>query len=50
MYDFVIIGGGIAGISTAAALAPLGSVLVLEAEEHYGLHASGRSAAVFVEN
>ena len=30
--DFLVIGGGIAGLSAAARLASLGTVLVLEAE------------------
>ncbi|MGA0540816.1 NAD(P)/FAD-dependent oxidoreductase [Neotabrizicola sp. VNH66] len=47
MFDFLIIGGGIAGISAAARIAPLGSVLVLEAEEALAHHASGRSAALY---
>lgn len=46
-HDILIIGGGIAGISAAAALSPLGSVLVLEAESHLAHHASGRSAALY---
>ncbi|MFE3838309.1 NAD(P)/FAD-dependent oxidoreductase [Pseudogemmobacter sonorensis] len=46
-YDFLIIGGGIAGISAAARLAPLGRVLVLEAEDSLAHHASGRSAALY---
>ncbi|MEM7724432.1 MAG: FAD-binding oxidoreductase [Pseudomonadota bacterium] len=46
-YDFLIIGGGIAGISAGARLAPLGSSLVLEAEDHLAYHASGRSAALY---
>lgn len=46
-YDFIIIGGGIAGISAAARIAPLGRVLVLEAEEALAHHASGRSAALY---
>lgn len=46
-YDFTIIGGGIAGISAAARLAPHGKTLVLEAESHLAYHASGRSAALF---
>lgn len=50
MNDFLIIGGGIAGISAAARLSSLGQVLVLEAEDHIGYHASGRSAALFEEN
>lgn len=49
-YDFLIIGGGIAGISAAARLAPLGRVLVLEAEAHLAHHASGRSAALYEPN
>ncbi len=42
--DFLVIGGGIAGLSAAAALAPHGRVLLLEAEEAVGFHSSGRSA------
>jgi glycine/D-amino acid oxidase-like deaminating enzyme len=49
MHDFLIIGGGIAGVSAAARLSHLGSVLVLEAEDHLAHHASGRSAALFVK-
>lgn len=45
--DFLIIGGGIAGISAAARLSELGHVIVLEAEEALAHHASGRSAAMF---
>lgn len=45
--DILIIGGGIAGISAGARLAPHGQVLVLEAEESLGHHASGRSAALY---
>ncbi len=47
--DFLIIGGGIAGISAAARLSHLGSVTVLEGETALGYHASGRSAALFEE-
>ncbi len=50
MIDFLIIGGGIAGISAAARLSELGSTTVLEAEDHLAYHASGRSAAVFEES
>lgn len=46
-HDFLIIGGGIAGLSAAAELSALGSVLVLEAEPHVAYHASGRSAAMY---
>jgi len=45
--DFLIIGGGIAGISAAARLAQHGRVIVLEAEAALAHHASGRSAALF---
>lgn len=47
MTDFLIIGGGIAGISAAARLAHLGSVTLLEAEDNLAHHASGRSAAMY---
>lgn len=45
-----VIGGGIAGVSAAAALAPHGDVTLFEAEPALGYHASGRSAAMFEEN
>ena len=45
--DFLIIGGGIAGISAAARLSFLGRVALLEGEDHLAHHASGRSAALF---
>ena len=45
--DFLIIGGGIAGLSTAARLSHLGSVTLLEAETALGYHTSGRSAAMY---
>lgn len=49
MIDFLVIGGGIAGISAAARLSHLGVVAVLERETGLGYHASGRSAAMFEE-
>lgn len=49
-FDFLIIGGGIAGASAGAALAGDGRVLLWEAESDFGYHASGRSAAMFEEN
>ncbi|SMX31270.1 NAD(P)/FAD-dependent oxidoreductase [Actibacterium lipolyticum] len=49
MNDFLIIGGGIAGLSVGARLSALGTVTILEAEEALGYHASGRSAALFDE-
>jgi len=42
--DFIVIGGGIAGLSAAARLAAHGRVVVLEGEEALGYHSSGRSA------
>ncbi|EBA18662.1 oxidoreductase, FAD-binding protein [Roseobacter sp. SK209-2-6] len=50
IYDFLVIGGGLAGIGAAAKLSSLGSILILEMEEALGYHASGRSAAMFEEN
>ena len=50
LYDFLIIGGGIAGLSIGSRLASSGSVCVLESEDVIGYHASGRSAAMFLEN
>ena len=44
-YDVLIVGGGIAGASLAARLAGTRRVLVIEAEDMCGRHATGRSAA-----
>ena len=41
--DFLVIGGGIAGLSAAARLAEHGRVVVIEAEDAPGYHSSGRS-------
>jgi D-arginine dehydrogenase len=48
--DFLVIGGGIAGASVGALLSSFGRVIVLERETHPGYHATGRSAALFVES
>ncbi|MBX7535583.1 FAD-binding oxidoreductase [Qipengyuania sp. GH1] len=49
-YDFAIIGAGIAGASLAAELGQHGAhVLLLEAEDQPGYHATGRSAAFWDE-
>ncbi len=45
-YDILVIGGGIAGMSAAAALSGHAKVAVLEAEEQIGFHSSGRSATM----
>lgn len=50
MIDFLVIGGGIAGVSAGAGLAALGRVVLLERETSLAYHASGRSAAMFDEN
>ncbi len=47
MKDIVIVGGGIAGLSVAAKLAPFAAVAVLEREPQLGYHSSGRSATMF---
>jgi glycine/D-amino acid oxidase-like deaminating enzyme len=49
MTDFLVIGGGIAGLSAAARLSALGRVTLLEREGALGHHASGRSAALYEE-
>ena len=49
-HDVIVIGGGVAGLTCAAALAPHADVCVIEAEDVLGHHASGRSAALFEEN
>jgi D-arginine dehydrogenase len=45
--DVLILGGGVAGLSLASALAGRASVIVIEAEGSLGYHASGRSAALY---
>ncbi len=49
VYDIAVIGAGIAGASIAAELAPHASVIILEAEDRPGYHATGRSAAFWEE-
>lgn len=48
-YDIAIIGAGIAGATLAAAIGPRARVLLLEAEDAAGYHATGRSAAFWSE-
>jgi D-arginine dehydrogenase len=43
--DFLVVGGGIAGLSAAARLVRHGKVVVIEAEEALGYHSSGRSVS-----
>lgn len=49
-FDVIIIGGGIAGASLGSEIADKRRTLILEAEEHCGYHATGRSAAFFLES
>jgi D-arginine dehydrogenase len=48
-FDIAIVGAGMAGASLAAELAPYARVVLLEAEERPGYHATGRSAAFWEE-
>ena len=50
VYDFAVIGAGIAGASVAARLAAHGRVVLLERESQPGYHSTGRSAAMFMES
>lgn len=50
IWDFIVIGAGMAGSSTAWQLAERASVLVLERESQPGYHTTGRSAALFEEH
>ena len=50
LFDIIIVGGGIAGISAAARLSNYSSVLLLEREHQLGYHASGRSAASCIKD
>ena len=47
--DIAIVGAGMAGASLAAMVAPHARVVLLEAEERPGYHATGRSAAFWEE-
>jgi D-arginine dehydrogenase len=50
IFDFLVIGGGIAGASAAYELAAHGSVVLLETETSTSYHTTGRSAALFTRN
>jgi D-arginine dehydrogenase len=43
--DFLVVGGGVAGLSAAARLVRHGKAIVLEAEAALGYHSSGRSVS-----
>ncbi|RKF21126.1 FAD-binding oxidoreductase [Altericroceibacterium spongiae] len=49
-FRIAIVGAGMAGASLAAELSDTDSVLLLEAEERPGYHATGRSAAFWTES
>jgi D-arginine dehydrogenase len=46
-YDFIVVGAGIVGASVAYELAHSGRICLIEAEDRPGLHATGRSAALY---
>ena len=48
--DVIIVGGGIAGASLGAEIAGKRRTLIIEAEDHCGYHATGRSAAFYLES
>lgn len=50
MYDWIIIGAGIAGASAAYEISAFARVLLLEAETQPGHHSTGRSAALLTLN
>lgn len=47
--EVLVVGAGMAGASLAAEIAPYRSVLIVEAEDMAGRHATGRSAAFYDE-
>jgi D-arginine dehydrogenase len=49
-FDYLVIGGGAAGLSVAYELSKTATVVLLERETALGYHSTGRSAAVISEN
>ena len=49
-FDVIIVGGGIAGASLGAEIAAKRRTLIIEAEQQCGYHATGRSAAFWLES
>jgi D-arginine dehydrogenase len=49
-YDVLIVGGGIAGASLGAGIAGVRRTAIIEAESHCSFHATGRSAAFWLES
>ena len=50
VFDFIVMGAGMAGASAAYELSANSSVLLIEAETQPGYHSTGRSAALFTRN
>lgn len=48
--DIIIIGAGMAGVGVAADLSRDHSVVIVEMEDRPAYHATGRSAAIFIQN
>ncbi len=48
-FDYIVVGGGMAGASAAYELAGFARVLLIEMEERCGYHTTGRSAALYAE-
>src|SRR4051812_11020763 len=49
-FDVLIVGGGIAGASLGAQIADVRRTAIIEAESYCGFHATGRSAAFWLES
>nr|NUR36425.1 FAD-binding oxidoreductase [Sphingomonas sp.] len=49
-FEVIIVGGGIAGASFGAEIGAKRRTLIIEAEDHCGFHATGRSAAFYLES
>ncbi|MBH9577927.1 NAD(P)/FAD-dependent oxidoreductase [Inhella proteolytica] len=49
-FEFVVVGGGIAGVAVASELAAHGRVLLIEREASLAYHTTGRSAAISMES
>lgn len=49
-FDFLVVGGGMGGVSAGFELSRHGRVAVLEREEQLAVHATGRSAAISMES
>ena len=49
-FEVIIVGGGIAGASLGAEIAGRRKTLIVEAEDQCGYHATGRSAAFYLES